>query len=65
MMTLTNRGVELKIQLETSVLAISIGHGTDWFKQVPFILIAEEDYDPETLEVVYATHIWDSRRRNQ
>ena len=50
-------GTELKIQLPNSVLSISIGQKTDWFEQVPEIMISEEFYN-EDKEIEYAVHIY-------
>ena len=56
-------GTELKIQLPNSVLSISIGQKTDWFEQVPEIMISEEYYN-EDKEIEYAVHIYSYRGRN-
>jgi len=52
--------MEIKIQVFGRVFSICIGHNTEWFKQMPLILIAEEFYN-EKLEIAYAKHIWDCR----
>ena len=52
--------MEIIFQTKRGVITICIGHKTDWFEQIAFILIAREYYNDRI--VCHADWIWDSSK---
>jgi hypothetical protein len=52
--------MEIKWQTKNGAMSICIGRKTDWYEQVPFILICREFYIHK--EVCYAKWLWSSSK---
>lgn len=48
--------MEIKFRFRGRNIAISIGHETPWFSQLPFIMVTEEFYFNKSID--YARVLW-------
>ena len=54
-----NFGIETKVEFEGHVFSLTVGYKTQWFEQVPKIMLVKEEYD-EHKHVIWATVLWES-----